>query len=118
MPDEQKEFNIACGMKVIKYNHHGNNVFVLKDKQGQHRDHCLCWICGKFYPEPEVPVKAVNKNCPIARILYLMCVLYKLVTPVWECPEWIPPRPDQLDEREEPEGGPIGSGPLKPEDLT
>ena len=94
MPDEQKEFNIACGMKVIKYNHHGNDVFVLKDKKGQHRDHCLCWICGKFYPEPG----DMSKNCPLAIMLYNICVLLKLVTPVWECPHWIRPRPDQMEE--------------------
>ena len=107
----------VCGNKIIKYNHHGNDVFVLKDDVGNHRDHCLCWICGKFYPEPEVPVKTPNMNCPQARMLYLLCVLFKMVTPVWECANWIPPRPDQLDEKEECEGGPIGSGPLALKDL-
>lgn len=90
------EFNIACGMKVIKYDHYGNEVYVLKDKRGQHKDHCLCWICGKFYSEPE----NMSKNCPIARLLYNICVTLKIVVPVWECPEWIPPQPGQLDEKE------------------
>lgn len=91
---EQVEFNIACGMRVVKYDHHGNDVYVLKDKKGQHREHCLCWICGKFYPEPE----NMDKNCPIARMLFNLCVVLKMVTPVWECPLWIPPRDGQLDE--------------------
>jgi hypothetical protein len=75
-------------------------VYVLKDKRGQHREHCLCWICGKFYPEEEVR----SKNCPIAIKLYNLCVTLKLVIPVWECPHWIPPRDGQLDEKEEPCG--------------
>ena len=97
MPDEQTEFNIACGMKVIKYNHHGNDVFVLKDKKGWHRDHCLCWICGKFYPEPEDR----DDYCKIAKVIYALCVCFNLVLPVWECPNWIPPRSDQVEEERE-----------------
>lgn len=82
-------------MKVIKYNHHGNEVFVLNGKEGKHRDHCLCWCCGKFYSEPE----DMHQNCPIAKLLFSICVLLKLVTPVWECPNWIHPRPGQLEEK-------------------
>ena len=86
----------AFGVKVIKYNHHGNDVFVMKDNKGRHRESCLCWMCGKFYLETQ------SENCPIAKLLYNVCVLLKLVTPVWECPVWIRPRADQFDEKEEP----------------
>ena len=99
--------------KVIVYNHYGNDVFVFEEDKGKHREHCLCWSCGRFYPEPE----DMAKNCPIARLLYNICVTLKMVVPVWECPVMIPPRLDQLDEKEECGGGPIGSGPLTSKDL-
>ena len=82
--------------KVTVYNHYGNVVFVFEEDKGKHREHCLCWSCGKFYPEP----KDMAKNCPVASLLYNICVTLKLVTPVWECPTMVPPRPDQLDEVE------------------
>jgi len=82
--------------EVSRYSHYGNEVFVFEADKGRHREHCLCWQCGRFYPEPE----DMSKNCPIARMLYNLNVLLKLVTPVWECPDWCNPRPDQLDEAE------------------
>lgn len=66
--------------KYINYEHHGNLVFVRRDLKGKHRDHCLCWYCGKFIPDGD------KKNCIIARELYAFCIKHKLVTPVWECP--------------------------------
>jgi len=63
-----------------KYEHWGVIVFVRKKLKGKHEEHCLCWECGNFYPD--IP----EKNCPIAKMLYVICVKYNVVTPVWECP--------------------------------
>jgi len=71
-------------IKVLfeKYNHHGNEVWVRPDLKGKHREFCLCHVCKKL--------DMVNreKNCPIAKALYENCVKFKLVTPVWECPDF------------------------------
>ena len=74
--------------KIIKYFHHGPGVpiSVDSDLKGKHREHCLCWQCGLFYPEDR------EKNCPIASTLYALNVLLNIVTPVWECPEFVQDR--------------------------
>jgi len=69
-------------MKIEEYEHHGNNVKVRSDLKGKHRSYCLCWICNKFKPEDR------ENNCPIANDTYENCIKNKLVTPVWECPEF------------------------------
>ena len=66
-----------------KYKHHGNVVWVTKALKGKHRTACLCFRCSKFKPSNR------DENCPIANLLYSVCVLQKLVTPVWECPDFI-----------------------------
>ena len=66
----------------INYEHHGNRVFARRDLVGKHRDYCLCWQCSEFFPDD------LSKNCIIARELYSICVKLKLVTPVWECPNF------------------------------
>lgn len=66
-----------------KYDHHGKDVMVRSDLKGKHREHCLCWDCTRFFPD--VP----EKNCKIARILYALCCIHGLCTPVWECPLFI-----------------------------
>ena len=68
--------------ELITYPHHGVNVWVRKELMGKHRQHCLCHICSKFNPEDR------EKNCPIANLLFSVCVLCNLTTPVWECPEF------------------------------
>ena len=66
-----------------QYDHHGWNVWVEKDLKGTHREHCLCYQCGNFKPEER------EKNCKIANMLYAMCVLTGITTPVFECPEFV-----------------------------
>lgn len=68
---------------IIKYEHHGNLVFVDENLKGKHREHCLCFRCLKFKPDNR------DMNCPIANLLYANCQLNKLVTPVWECPIFV-----------------------------
>jgi len=64
------------------YEHYGNSVWVKEDLKGQHRDYCLCHSCKKFNPEVRW------KNCVIANEVFALDCRFKLVTPVWECPEF------------------------------
>ena len=73
--------------KVIRYNHHGVDVSVFEDLKGRHRKHCLCWSCGKFFPDGRV------LNCKIANTLFAICQMMGITTPVWECPDFI----DKID---------------------
>jgi len=69
----------------VSYDHFGNGVkeWVREDLKGRHREHCMCFDCGKFNMEDR------EKNCPIANVLYNLCVLHNMCTPVWECPEFV-----------------------------
>jgi hypothetical protein len=67
---------------ILRYEHHGAVVAVDEDLKGKHREHCLCFKCGWFKPEDR------DKNCPIANLLFAVCVLHNLTTPVYECPEY------------------------------
>ena len=73
------------GDKYVCYDHFGNGSkqWVREDLKGKHREHCLCFNCEKFNPEER------EGNCPIANILYSICVAHNIVTPVWECPEFV-----------------------------
>ena len=66
--------------KYEQYSHHNELVWVRKDLKGRHREHCLCFSCLKFKPEPS------EGNCPIANTLFENCLRYNVVTPVFECP--------------------------------
>jgi hypothetical protein len=68
--------------KVIKYIHNpiGRPVYAYDTHAGVY-DHCLCLSCNKFHP-------GSIDNCEIANLLYKICVMHELVTPVYECPEW------------------------------
>jgi len=68
-------------MTVIKYNHHGKDVFVFEELKGKHRDMCLCFKCSKFLP-------GTLFNCRIAQATFDNCVKYHITTPMFECPEW------------------------------
>lgn len=68
---------------IEKYEHHGTTVSVDSGLRGKHRDHCLCHKCGRFFPGEE-------RNCPIARAVFGNCVEFGIVTPVYECPEFVP----------------------------
>ena len=67
---------------IEKYLHHDNVVFVDSDLKGKHREHCLCFKCEKF--NPGLP----ERNCPIANLIYAVCIAEGVTTPVYECPEW------------------------------
>lgn len=69
-------------MSFEKYDHHGNEVWVKSDLKGKHREHCLCHSCKKL------DISDRKKNCSIANALYKNCVKFKLVIPVWECPNF------------------------------
>ena len=66
----------------LSYCHHNpqNPVWVRKDLQGKHREHCLCWSCGSFTPDNH------EGNCEVANVLFAICSAFDIVTPVWECP--------------------------------
>jgi hypothetical protein len=66
-----------------QYEHHGNTVWVCKKLKGKHRDMCLCHSCEKLN------VSDRQKNCKIASELFNICITHKLVTPVFECPEFV-----------------------------
>jgi hypothetical protein len=66
-----------------QYEHHGEVVWVRSDLKGKHKEHCLCYECGLFFPdEPE--------NCLIAELNFSVCVAFNVVLPVWECPRFEP----------------------------
>jgi hypothetical protein len=68
---------------IIKYNHHGTEVFVDEELKGKHRDNCLCFKCGRFNPGmPET-------NCPKANLLYAVCIAESMTTPVYECADYL-----------------------------
>ncbi|MFC1453646.1 hypothetical protein ACFLQL_00515 [Verrucomicrobiota bacterium] len=66
-----------------QYDHHGNKVWVRPELKGKHRIHCLCHA-----PCKKLDMVDREKNCPIAQALYENCVKHKVVTPVWECPNF------------------------------
>ena len=68
--------------QFVQYDHHGARVWVRDALKNQHRSHCLCYSCAKFKPgQPD--------NCPLAQGLYDLCVKNDMVTPVWECPQFV-----------------------------
>lgn len=70
-------------MNYVRYNHHGEEVWVREDLKGKHKEHCLCYNCRRFkIDEPD--------NCKIAEMLYRFCILTGCTTPMWECPKFIP----------------------------
>lgn len=72
------------GCKIVSYEHHGKFVSVREDLKGKHRDHCLCYDCIKF--KPGIP----EENCPVANLIYAVCIAEDVVTPVWECKSFTP----------------------------
>lgn len=67
--------------EIIKFEHHGKEVFAQKELKGKHRDYCLCWKCGKLKPGAE-------DNCKIAALLYRLDILAEVTTPVFYCREF------------------------------
>lgn len=69
--------------KIVRYQHHtAEKVSVQEHLKGKHRDHCLCFQnCKNFKPDKD-------DNCPIAQLLYKLCIDCNIVIPVWECPKY------------------------------
>lgn len=80
-----------------QYDHHGTVVMVDTGLKGHHSDACLCYSCSKFFPDD------LGKNCAIAQVLYRLCILAGITTPVWECAEFMPANAPRAGE--EGEGG-------------
>jgi len=70
-------------MKIMTYAHHGRKVSVREDLLGKHKKYCLCHQCQKFIPTDRM------ENCRIAELLFAVDRTLGLVTPVWECPEFL-----------------------------
>lgn len=66
-----------------EYLHHEKKVIVRTDLKGKHREYCLCYECKNFMPDD------YDKNCSIANLVFSVCVLNNIVTPVWECPNFL-----------------------------
>ncbi len=67
---------------IIWYKHHGKRVVVDSELRGKHREHCLCYKCGKFKPDSP-------DNCPRAMVVFAFCVVNHMVTPVYECSKFV-----------------------------
>jgi hypothetical protein len=68
--------------EIMKYEHHGKEVFVMSHLKGKHREHCLCFQnCKYFKPNTQ-------ENCKIAQAVFENCVKFGTITPMWECPEY------------------------------
>jgi len=65
------------------YRHHQEFMWVEKSLKGKHANHCLCWSCANFIPDDR------EKNCPIANVLFAIDCAMNVVTPVWECAEFV-----------------------------
>jgi hypothetical protein len=69
--------------EIIKWIHHGKEVFTDEDQMNQHRIHCLCFRCKLLNTEDR------EKNCPIANKLFVICVESDITAPVFECPKFL-----------------------------
>ena len=69
---------------IEQYEHHGQVVSVDSELKGKHREHCLCFKCARFVADER------ERSCPMANALYALDVAFGTVTPVYECPEFIP----------------------------
>lgn len=74
-------------MSIQQVEHHGKLVWADQANVGTHRANCLCYKgCRHFKPD-------ARDNCAIAQVLYDFCVLYSMVTPVFECASYGPVEP-------------------------
>jgi hypothetical protein len=71
--------------KIIKYKHHGVEVYVDEYLQGTHRENCLCFRCARF--KPNTP-----ENCDFAEQNYRACKIKDMVMPVFECKHFVFPK--------------------------
>ena len=64
------------------YHHHGISVMVRKSLKGKHWNYCMCFDCLSFIPDKKI-------NCPASKELYKFCKKWGMVTPVFECPNFL-----------------------------
>jgi hypothetical protein len=69
----------------VKYQHHERDAWVRDDLKGKHREHCLCYSCEKFKPGDD----DWKNNCPIANLIYSVCIAQRVLLPVWECEKFV-----------------------------
>jgi len=69
--------------KYIARPHHDFIVMVREDLVNTHRDVCMCYDCINF--NPGMP----EDNCPIANLLFAVCIQTGITSPVYECPEFV-----------------------------
>ena len=72
---------------IIRYTHkwegRQTEMAVIEANKGKHRNNCLCFQqCAKFLPGDA-------RNCAIAAMLYHFATVHDVVTPVWECSQYI-----------------------------
>lgn len=67
---------------IKTYTHHGKEVKADEKLFGKHREYCLCHKCDKLNLEDK------SASCPIANLVFSVCVTQNVVLPVWECPSY------------------------------
>lgn len=70
--------------KFVKYSHHGKNVWTAKKTKGKHQKYCLCHSCKRFFPNSNL-----RNNCKTADHIFTLNRVFGLVTPVFECPDFV-----------------------------
>jgi len=73
----------GMNLPVIQYEHLGRQVSVLEQLKGKYRKHNLCQLCEKYTPDNH------HTNCRIANAIFDNAVDFSVVTPVYECPEFV-----------------------------
>lgn len=63
---------------------HGFMVYENPTIEAIRRDECLCLNCGRFKP-------GTDEHCRIAALLFAVCRIGGVTTPVSRCPDWIKP---------------------------
>jgi hypothetical protein len=61
--------------------HYGVGVWVNPTLEAIRHDECLCWNCAKMKP-------GSDDHCRTAAMLYAVCRLCNVATPVTRCPDW------------------------------
>jgi hypothetical protein len=69
-------------MTYIKYIHDKREVWVKLENVTLHDDFCICHECEGYSPGHDT-------HCPIAQEVSELNKKYGLVTPVWECPDFV-----------------------------
>jgi hypothetical protein len=69
--------------RYVLSSHSCGRPWTRRDMLGKYRENCLCYEWMEFSPnQPD--------NCPRAQATYLHDVEWDCVTPMWECPDFLP----------------------------